>query len=458
MIPIFKEVYSLDKACYDKGLNEYILMENAADAMYDDIKSQGFKSVCIISGAGNNGADGIALARKLLGECKVHLFLPMGVKSQMAQYQFEIYKNYKGEYSLHKIDDKYIKEYECYVDAIFGSGLKRDLSDEINAIIKNINKKNGYKLSCDIPTGLDENGSKRGEVFIADKTITMGAMKLSLFSDIAKDYVGKLQIANLGISFENYISNTKYYLLQENDMHLPIRNKSNSHKGNYGHLGVLIGDKIGAGVISSLAGLNFGAGLVSCITFKDIQIPYELMQTKELNHFNTIVFGMGMGNCYISKLESLDIPMVIDADMFYNYNIVKFLDKKVVFTPHPKEFSSLLKICEFGEYSVEYIQNNRFELAQKFSDKYPNIVLLLKGANPIIAYKGQLYINPLGTSALAKAGSGDVLAGMIGALLAQGYHILKATITASLAHSIAGNISPNYSLTPIKLIDNLAKL
>jgi len=455
MKPLFKEVYSLDNFCYKNGLNEYILMENAARSMYEEIKH--FNSVCIISGPGNNGADGIALARMLLGEIDVHLFLPMGVKSEMAKFQLEVYKNYGGEYS--EYTPSKVKDYECYVDAIFGSGLKRDLDNKTNKIIKALNKRKGFKLACDIPTGLDDNGNKKGEVFKADKTVTMGAAKLSLYSDEAKDFVGEIKVANLGVSFKNYISKTKYYLLEKNDIQLPFRDQKNSHKGSYGHLGVLVGEKEGAGIISSLAALNFGAGLVTCITREKVNIPYELMHDDRISDkFNTIVFGMGMGNFYDDELEkicSLDIPKVIDADMFYKKEILKCLDKNVVLTPHPKEFSSLLKICEIGEYSVDEIQKNRFELALKFSEIYPNVVLLLKGANTIIAYKNQLYINNFGTPALAKGGSGDVLAGIIGSLLAQGYHPLKATITASLAHAFAGDITPNYSLTPLKLIDNL---
>jgi len=458
MLSIFKEVYSLDKNCYEKGLNEYILMENAARAMYEELKD--FKSICIVSGAGNNGADGIALARMLLDKNrKIHLFLPMGVKSEMAKFQLNVYKNYGGEYSEYTPANT--TNYECYVDAIFGSGLKRDLDSNINQIIKALNKRNGFKLACDIPTGIDENGNIRGEVFKADKTVTMGAAKLALYNDLVKDYVGQIKIADLGISFNNYISKTKYYLLEQNDLDLPIRKQYNSHKGTYGHLGVLVGEKEGAGIISALAGLNFGAGLVTCITKEKIQIPYEVMHDYQISDkFSAITFGMGMGNFYddeILKLAKLNIPMVIDADMFYKEEIKLFLDKKIVLTPHPKEFASLLKLVGLGEYSVSDIQKNRFDLALKFSEKYPNIVLLLKGANTIIAYKKQLYINTFGTPALAKGGSGDVLAGMIGSLLAQGYHPLKATFTASLTHSLAGDISPNYNLTPIKLINNLSK-
>ena len=458
MKSLFKEVYSLDKKCYENGLNEFILMENASRTIYDEIKKNDVKSVCIISGAGNNGADGIALARMLLNEIDVFLFLPMGVKSEMAKFQLEVYKNYGGEYS----EVPKMKNYDCYVDAIFGSGLKRDLDTKINKIIKTLNKKEGLKIACDIPTGLDEFGNPKGEVFRANKTITMGAMKLSLFNDFAKDFVGEIKVANLGVSFKNYKNKTQYYLLEKSDMLLPFRDKQNTHKGTYGHLGVLVGQKEGAGIISSLAGLNFGAGLVTAITKEKIQLPYEIMNDDKITtNYSALCFGMGMGNFYddeIKNLINLDIPMVIDADMFYKKEIIKFLDKKVVLTPHPKEFVSLLKLCEIGEYSIETIQKNRFELALEFSKKYPKVVLLLKGANTIISYKNQLYINSFGTQALSKGGSGDVLSGMIGALLSQNYHPLKATITASLAHSFAGDVKPNYSLTPLKLIHNLERL
>jgi len=463
MIKVFKEVYSLDKACYKKGLNEFILMENAARAMYEEIKKHNIKSVCIVAGAGNNGADGITLARMLLREVEVKLFLPMGVKSDMAQFQLEVYKNYGGKYEEFQPSKESIsKQYDCYVDAIFGSGLKRDLDSKINNIIKMLNKRKGLKIACDIPTGLDDNGNKRGEVFKADVTITMGAIKLALLSDTAKDYVGVIKQANLGVSFDNYANKTNYYLLNRDDLILPIRNKSNAHKGSFGHVGVLVGQKSGAGIISALASLNFGAGLVTTITRENIQIPYELMQSDIVDdRFNVLVLGMGLGNFFddeIEKIVKMDIVKVIDADMFYKKEILFALDKASVLTPHPKEFSSLLKLTGIGEYSVDDIQKNRFELALKFSQKYPKVVLLLKGANTIIAYKNQIYINPLGSVALAKGGSGDVLSGMIGALLANGYHILKATISASIAHSLAGDIQPNYNLTPIKLIDNLSNL
>ena len=460
MKPVFREVYSFDKKCYEKyKLNEDILMEHAANAMVDVIKNKVKKGsvINIISGPGNNGADGITLARILLGDYKINLYLPLGAKSQMAKLQLERFLALGGD-----VKENYEK-CECLVDAIFGSGLKRDLSKNLICLIKKMNNIDAFKIACDIPTGIDDEGNLRPIAFRADITVTMGAEKLSLYSDTAKDYVGEIIKADLGVSFDKYIDKTDYFVWEKEDLILPFRKRQNSHKRTYGHLGVLAGDKKGAAVLASKAAFNFGCGLVSIISHENFNIPYEIMFSEKIeNNFTALAFGMGMGNYFddeIKKLLNFDIPMVIDADMFYKNIITEFLKKeKVVITPHPKEFASLLKILGFGEFSTDEVQTNRFKLAKEFSKKYPKVVLLLKGANKIIAYNKKLYIDPLGSVALAKGGSGDVLAGMIGSLMAQGYHALKATMMASLAHSIAGNYEPNYALTPEKLIKRLEEI
>ena len=453
---IFKDVYDLDKRCYEEfNLTEDILMEHAAYEIALEIYKRFEKgsSINIIAGPGNNGADGITLARILLGDYNVNLYLPLGAKSNMAKLQLDRFKKLKG-----KVETKY-KKADVIVDAIFGSGLKRDLSKEIINLIRKINNTKAFKIACDVPTGIDDKGNLRPIAFKADLTITMGAEKLSLYSDFAKDYVGEIKVANLGVSFSNYTKKSNYILFEKDDLILPFRNKQNTHKRSYGHLGVLAGDKKGAGIIAGLSALNFGAGLVSIVAKENIEIPYELMLSNKIENFSALAFGMGLNNHFDDEFENilkLDIPMVIDADMFYKDIIKEFLNKKnIVLTPHPKEFASLLKIIGFKEYSIKEIQENRFNLAMEFSSKYPNVVLLLKGANKIIAYKNKLFIDPNGNVALAKGGSGDVLAGMIGSLLAQNYHPLKATIHASLAHSLAGNYNPNYALTPMKLIRRL---
>ena len=457
MKPVFKEVYSLDKKCYEQyKLTEDILMEHAANKMADVIKEKVKKGsvINIISGPGNNGADGITLGRILLGDYRVNLYLPLGAKSEMAKIQLERFKAVGGE-----IKDTYQK-CDCLVDAIFGSGLKRDLKDELVCMIKKMNNINALKIACDIPTGIDDNGNLRPIAFRADITVTMGAEKLALYGDEAKDYVGEIIRADLGVSFSKYRGQTDFYVLEKEDLILPIRKKENTHKRSYGHLGVLAGEKKGAAVLAAKAAFNFGCGLVSVVSHENFNLPYEIMFSEKIeNKFDALAFGMGMGSYFddeIKNILALNIPMVIDADMFYKDEIKEFLNKeKIVLTPHPKEFSSLLKILGFGNYSTAEVQKNRFKLAKEFSKKYPKVVLLLKGANKIIAFNNKLYIDPLGSVALAKGGSGDVLAGMIGGLLAQGYHPFKATLMASVAHSIAGNYSPNYALTPEKLIKRL---
>jgi len=458
--PVFREVYSLDKKCYEKyKLPEDILMEHAAYEMALEIYKRIKKGsvVNIVAGPGNNGADGITLARQLLGDYIVNLYLPLGAKSQMCKLQLERFKAVRGE-----VKSEYQK-CDCLVDAIFGSGLKRDLPKEITCLIKKMNFVDAFKLSCDIPTGIDEDGNLRPVAFRADLTVTMGVEKLALYSDAAKDYVGEIKRANLGVSFAKYRGKTDYHVWEKEDLVLPIRKRQNAHKRTYGHLGVLIGEKSGAGIIAAMAAFNFGCGLVSVVSHDDkINIPYEIMHSHHIQGFSTLAFGMGLNNHFDDEMEEilkLDVPMVIDADMFYKEVIKEFLKKeKIVLTPHPKEFASLLKIVGLGEYTTDEVQKNRFRLAEEFSKKYPKVVLLLKGANKIIAFNKKLNIDPNGSVALAKGGSGDVLAGMIGSLLAQGWHPLKAAIHASLAHSIAGNYNPNYALTPIKLIKRLESL
>ncbi|EDM23567.1 bifunctional ADP-dependent NAD(P)H-hydrate dehydratase/NAD(P)H-hydrate epimerase [Caminibacter mediatlanticus] len=460
MKPVYREVYSFDKKCYERyKLTEDILMEHAAYSIALEIYKRfpKFSKINIVAGPGNNGADGITLARILWGDYIVNLYLPLGTKSNMAKLQLERFLALGGK----------VKE-ECesgdvIVDAIFGSGLKRDLDEKIIGFISKMNKAKAFKIACDIPTGIDDKGNLRPVAFKADLTVTMGAEKLALYSDFAKDYVGEIIRADLGVSFNKYKGPTKYHVWERGDLILPIRTTQNSHKKSYGHLGVLAGEKVGAAVLASLAAFNFGCGVVSIVSHReDINIPYEIMHTHHIENFNTLAFGMGLNNHFDDELEDIltfDIPMVIDADMFYKEIIKEFLKKEnIVLTPHPKEFASLLKIVGMGEYSIKEIQENRFDLAEEFSNKYPNVVLLLKGANKIIAYKGNLHIDPNGDVALAKGGSGDVLAGMIASLLAQGWHPLKATIHASLVHSIAGNYNPNYALTPMKLIERIGNI
>lgn len=461
MQKLFDEVNSLDKRCYEEfALSEDILMEHAANEMATYIQNnyKDKKSILIVCGSGNNGADGIALSRLLYKQFDVNLYLASSPKSKMAQLQYK-----RAQLIGVNIIDT-LCESDIIVDCLFGSGLNKPLDDKSKDIISKINSFNSIKIACDIPSGINNLGQVESLAFEADVTITMGALKTSLYSDIAKDYVGKIIVANLGVQREVYEKQSNKYLLCEDDIILPLRNKKNSHKGTYGHLNVIAGCKRGAGIIAAKAAFGFGAGLVSVVCHENLDLPYHIMQTHFLtDNCTAIAIGMGLGKYERDEVKTIlskNIPMIIDADLFYEVIILDVLNKEVVLTPHPKEFCALLKLCNIADISINELQNNRFLYVEKFTKKYPKVVLLLKGANVIISQCEKLYVNSLGSSVLSKGGSGDVLSGLVASLLAQGYKPLDAAISASLAHTLAArNFKKNdYSLIPSDLVEEVKKL
>ncbi len=464
MQKLFDEVNSLDKRCYEKFfLTEDILMEHAANsiALYINQNLSDKKSILIVCGTGNNGADGIALARLLYSKFELSLYLANEPKSYMAKQQLKRTK----ALNIKIIDELF--EADIIVDCLFGTGLNKPLDEKSINLLNTLNSYNSFstfKLACDIPSGINSLGQIQNVAFEADVTITMGALKTSLFSDVSKDYVGEIVVANLGVQREIYEIESNKFLLDESDMKLPFRNKKNSHKGSYGHLNVVAGCKKGAGIIAAKAAFGFGAGLVSVVCHENLDLPYHIMQTHFISeNCSAIAVGMGLGKYEtdeIRKILNKPIPKIIDADLFYDKLICEILEQDVVLTPHPKEFVSLLKLCDIADISVEELQNNRFLYVEKFCKKYPNVVLLLKGTNVIISKDEKIFVNSFGSAVLSKGGSGDVLSGLIGSLLAQGYKSLDATITASLAHAIAGEnyAKNNYSLIPSDLVEEIRKL
>ncbi len=460
---VFKEVSSLDKKCYEQYfLSEDLLMEHAASALKNAIPQEA-RHIHIVCGPGNNGADGLACARMIEGgRQKVSVYLPYGAKSKMAKLQLKRAKSVGV-----KICERLV-EADVYIDAIFGSGLTRALDETALKIIKSLNEKNAYKIACDIPTGIDANGHILQDAFIADTTVTMGALKSSLFADKAKDYVKNIKCADLGVDSKLYEDETDIFLLEKSDLNLPFRTNQNCHKGNFGHLNVVVGKKPGAGIIAAKAAYAFGAGLVTVVENEPYSMPYELMSSTTLtDNVTAICIGMGLGNQFDNDylrrfLLHHDLPVLIDADLFY-LDILKevLLHKsRLVLTPHPKEFSSLLKIMDIADARVSQIQSDRFGFTKLFSQKFPDIVLVLKGANTLIAHKEKIYIQPFGSNVLSKGGSGDVLGGFIASLLAQGYSPIDAAINASMAHALsaASFEKNNYSLSPFDIIEGVKSL
>jgi hydroxyethylthiazole kinase-like uncharacterized protein yjeF len=460
---LFEEVGTLDKRCYERfSLTEDILMEHAADGMAGYIRN-GFargNRICIVCGSGNNGADGIALARILHADFDVSLLLPRGTKSEMARLQLQRAETLGIAVSVH------LQECDILVDALFGTGFTGAFDEETEDLLAQMNQIEAFKIACDIPSGLHLEGTLEPETFVADATLTMGALKRALYSDAAKNVAGDICVLDLGVTRQNYETSSVWHLLDRHDLRLPHRVRADTHKGTYGHLGLLCGEKEGAAVIAASAALRFGAGLVTLISNEQVAIPYELMQSHLLPATTTaLALGMGLGQEFAQ--DELDIlldntlPLVLDADIFAHPMLPRLLKRdRVVLTPHPKEFATLLRVCGLAEISPAELQQHRFDYVERFAKAFPHVTLLLKGANVIIAGEGKFFVNPHGTNVLAKGGSGDVLSGLIGALLAQGYTPLEATLNGSLAHTAAAAVytKNSYALTPQDLIEALAVL
>lgn len=526
MKKLYQSSANLDKRAISKFLlSEEILMENAANALASLISKITHKKsvITIVCGSGDNGGDGYALARKIRGDYLVRVYEAKEPKSTLCKLQAQRAQVCGVEWT------KKILPCDVVVDCLFGSGFSGELGSEFITLIGQMNSCARVKIACDIPSGLDiSNGfdTRVKEAFRADYTLCMGALKIGLFSDNAKDFVGEVIVGDLGVSREDYEVQSPFFLLEESDLLLPQRREKSCHKGDFGYVAFICGEKLGASVLAAKSALRMGAGKVSLIKDfgKDLDkdggtagakdfsdsTQRESSQSKSSDFAliatnpeimleqclpkgaNVLVVGMGLGlglknanfkTALKSALADSSVDFVVlDADMCYAKFVAELLSDevaqgKIVLTPHPKEFASLAKICSILEDSsqanegqasqeIDLVLQNRFSLALKFSQTYPKATLLLKGANSIIAQNGKLYINPLGSQALAKGGSGDVLCGVIAAYLAQSAakatpkkSPLDCTINASLAHALASHREKNsYALTPLLLIEHLGNL
>lgn len=450
MQKIFEEVATLDRRAYDDFfLTPDILMEHAANGMAEFILKH-FSSkakVLIVVGSGNNGADGIALARLLHKKCKVKLFYFKEAKSQMALLQKQ-----RSEAIGVRVVSKISSKYDVVVDAIVGTGFNGVFDEESLSVIEKLNKLKTTRIACDVPSGY---------VFKADITLSMGGLKREMFLDKHKSSVGKIEVLDLGLTREIYEKTSNWHLLEMSDLKLPKRDKEDTHKGSYGHLLVVYGEKGGAALLSALSAERFGAGLVSLLSEEKVVLPYSLMVTKVIPENTTaLCIGMGLGDTKIDEglLLEKKYPIVADADIFTHSILYSLLSREnIVLTPHPKEFVSMLSRLDLAEITIQELQEKRFYYVELFSQAYPQVVLLLKGANVIIAHNGKYFVNPHGKVSLAKGGSGDVLSGLIGALLSQGFTPLSAALNASLTHAKLSKkkMKNNFSLIAEDLIDGL---
>lgn len=455
---LYLDTRVLDERAGEKfDLSEELLMENAAADIANFIRKKFKKGEMVLGvcGSGNNGADVLCALRMLEGEYECEFILASQSLKPLASKQLERAK-FTGVRESKDVESS-LNSAKCVIDGLFGSGLNRNLDEKHIELISKINASTAYIIACDMPSGLSSEGKVLGVCVKADATITMGGRKLGLYSDVAKDYAGKIKVATLGISTQNYECESDYHLLEKCDLMLPNRKKQCVNKGDFGHAFIISGEHIGASKLCAKAAFAFGAGLVSVIGEQGLNLPTHIMRASKISEkMNAGALGMGLGKRGVEELEVQILKgkkLVLDADIFYSQKVLDLLSENCVLTPHPKEFCSLLKICKMADIDVQTLQENRYAYARAWSEKF-KAVLVLKGANTIIAKDGQIYVMPYGKSALAKGGSGDVLSGLVLALLAQSYEPLNAAISATLAHALSlRNFDKNsYALEPTDII------
>ncbi len=496
---------------------EFIMMENAAVALERELRlhvesvsdSDEKKSVFILCGTGNNGGDGYALARRMSGLLPVKIFSAGEPKTEEAAGQ-KLMAVSSGVEVTEAVEEALseLKNFSgVIVDCLYGTGFHGSLNETAEKLLTVANESAAYRIACDIPSGLDRNGmiscASQGKklAFCADLTVTMGALKTALYSDEAKDFCGKIVVAELGLSSQKFCACAEpdAFLLESDDIKLPVRTKKSAHKGDFGHAAVIMGEKAGAAVIAGTSALSFGAGLVteidSGLCGTSFMMNPELMISDSMpERTSAVLLGSGLGRSeksfavarkVIEKVCEMKNPsVVLDADFFYYENIAEVLerlnsipDARVILTPHPKELHELLRhslVIEpvdsksakhitgrprDSEITLSDVCTHRFEYARQFAEKFPNLVLVSKGADSYICAGKNCFICDRGTNALAKAGSGDVLAGLCAALLAQGYSAVEAAKTAVFAHAEAArSFERSYECTPLKLAKFLGRM
>ncbi len=484
MKPVFENPAEAEKAFKEKySVPPYLMMENAAKSLSEvilaewDSGSADYEQVIFLCGKGNNGADGLVCARMLYGKIPVSVYCPVLPQTEDGKPQGEMCVKLKVPFLSEKKLSRELEtpESKIIVDCVFGTGFHGELPSEWEKLFEKANLSQAFRIACDIPSALS---------FFADITVTMGTHKTSLYSDKAGQVCGRIIVSELGVSENIFTSpaNKKHsiFLLEESDVKLPLRKNTNSHKGTYGHSLIIAGEKSGASILSAEAAKNFGSGLTSLFktdysNLKQFKISPELMITETIpKTTKAIQIGSGLGDTAKPEIEntinlfenwftsSKNPACVIDADMFSYKDLDVLLKKlnkiengRIVLTPHAKELALLSNRILKTDYTAAEALDNRISIGRELTRKLPNITVVMKGANTFIASKGNIYIHKGRCPALAKGGSGDVLAGMITSLLTQGYSAEDAAITAVWRHGTAALDygSSAYNLTPGKLIN-----
>ncbi len=428
------------------------LMESAGAAAAKKINSSNkfnTQQVMILCGPGNNGGDGLTAAGCLLSSgIKTIIFCPHNSKSPLVQKQKEKLKNH----ALYLIEDlekikKIGGQSTLIVDALFGIGLSKNIEGFYFKIIEWMNESKKQIISLDAPSGLDcSTGQTRGIAVKACCTFSFGLAKAGFYLSKGPSHTGQISVLPIGFPKELISKQAQsYFLISESwiSSKLPQR-KSDDHKAKQGHLLVLAGQAgfWGAGRLASLSAYRMGAGYVTWAGKGEHppldhapEVLTKSISDKDLFENKTaVVIGPGLGvnpetKKLLLELKTKDLPVLVDADAFtvcVQENLFP-LPSHWIATPHSGELARLFKVKGAD------IDQDRLSFAQKAFQKIGALVLL-KGLHSILVHQGKCFIVPVGNSALAKAGTGDVLSGFIGGLMARSLSPFTAGAVGSFIH------------------------
>lgn len=465
------------------------LMEHAAQACVQVLEDEkvDLSHVCVVCGSGNNGGDGFAIARILQNNrYSVETFCVGNPEHYTEETQEQMHRlqecGGKITYGMPQEDS-----YSVIIDAVFGVGLSRKVEGRYRQVIEQMNRMRGTKFAVDIPSGLSATtGCILGCAFKADYTVTFQLKKIGLELSQGRTMAGKVIVPDIGISTDSICEDQEIVRTAGKDIYrkmLPDR-PEDSNKGTYGRLLVIAGSKgmAGAAYLNAHAAYMTGAGLVRIYTSSDNReilqtlLPEAIITTYEeynkeellslLTWADSVCIGSGLGMSRLSEkilktvIEYVKIPCLIDADglnlLAENNNYLnQMAERRFVITPHMKEMSRLTST------PVEELKADRIQILKDFISRY-RITCVLKDSRTLIASEEKgIRMNLTGNSAMAKAGSGDVLAGVISGWMVQGKEAEDAAELGTYIHGLSGDLAKFekgvYSVMARDLIEYISK-
>ena len=427
------------------------------------------KKIVFIAGAGNNAGDCFVSAELLseIGYKNISVLMVCGMpKTELAK---EMYNDIKECVNITNDYKKCLPQADIIVDGVFGTGFHGELDKKIADIFR-INTK-AYRIAVDVPSGVNSlKGTVSEGAFKADETLTFGFIKIGMTQYPARDLCGTIRVIDIGIpeKAEKIAKSKKYSLIDRKELkNFPPERVSTAHKGTFGKVLVIAGSNTmrGAAFFAVSGALRSGAGLVQlattgkCIdtvsmlapeaTFIEVPDNSGYMHFSpniiELKKYDAVVIGCGMGftpeTVKLTKfvVENSEVPVIIDADgincIASDIDILLRKRADIILTPHVGEMARLLK-CP-----VKEVSDNRLRSAERFISKYKGVTVVLKGAGTIVADRGHMAVNMTGNAGMSRGGSGDILAGMIGAVAGQGYNAFDSACAGVYLHGLAGDIA-----------------